>query len=613
MSIRVGILFKQTVNCLRTEGIRSTYRRSVNVLKAIFAKTAPDYPKWMKTPLYTERELSAQRKHVFNSGITFSFVTPLYNTNEQFLREMIDSVIAQTYANWELCLGDGSDNEHNYVQKICQEYAEKDHRIKYKKLENNYGIIGNSNKCMEMATGDYISLIDHDDILNPSALYETVKAIEEKGADFIYTDEMSFLSPDINNVEVIHFKTDFAPDALLGNNYICHFTSFKRSLLGTDPAFLSGYDGSQDHELFLRLTNRAKCIVHIPMVLYYWRNHPTSTSHSEDTKMDCSVSGIKAVADSLKARGLDAVVDKSEQFPFIYRVKFSINKPEPLVSIVIPNYEHKKDLQKCISSILAKTTYPNYEIVVVENNSQDQEIFDYYNELENNNKNIKIATWEGKGFNWSSINNYGIKEATDGEYLILLNNDTEVIAPSWIEEMLMYAQRPDVGAVGAKLYYPNNTIQHAGIIVGLGGIAQPAFNGMNKGDLGYMGRLCFVQNYSAVTGACLMVRKKVWEEVGGFDEELEVSYNDVDFCLQIRKAGYLIVWTPYAELYHYEYKSRGLYDTPEKIAQTDKEILYFKNKWAKELKEGDPYYNPNLSLEGKGFVPYKTQGHTNRK
>ncbi len=612
MSVNFEELLKDTIDCLKTEGIRSTYRRSINVLSNIYGKKGPNYKKWMSTPLYSEKELGNQRIRVFNSNITFSFITPLYNTNEQFLREMIDSVIAQTYSNWELCLGDGSDDKHNYVQAICQDYADKDSRIKYKKLENNYGIIGNSNICMEMATGDYISLIDHDDILHPSALYETIKAIEENDADFIYTDEMSFLSPNIENVEVIHFKTDFAPDALLGNNYICHFTSFKRSLLGSEPAFLTGYDGSQDHELFLRLTNRASNTVHIPKVLYYWRNHPTSTSHSDETKMDCSVSGIKAVSDSLKARGLDSVVSTSEKFPFIYRVNFTINRPYPLISILISNHNNKDILEKCINSILDKTTYPNFEIVIIENNSQDESIIEYYKDLSIKDSRIRMATWEGNSFNWSATSNYGIREIANGEYIILLDNDTEVITPSWIEEMLMFAQRSDVGAVGAKLYYPNNTIQSAGMIIGLGEIAQSAFKGMNKDDLGYMGRLCFVQNYSAVTGSCLMVRKSVWEEVGGFEEKLPLNYNDVDFCLKIRKAGKLIVWTPYAELYHNEFGTRGRYKSSEESIKAKEEIAYFKNKWEKELESGDPYYNPNLTLEGNGFIPYKTQGNSHR-
>lgn len=612
MSVNFEELLKDTIDCLKTEGIRSTYHRSINVLRNIHGKEGPNYKKWMSTPLYSEKELENQRIRVFNSNITFSFITPLYNTNEQFLREMIDSVIAQTYSNWELCLGDGSDDKHNYVQAICQDYADKDNRIKYKKLENNYGIIGNSNICMEMATGDYISLIDHDDILHPSALYETIKAIEENDADFIYTDEMSFLSPNIENVEVIHFKTDFAPDALLGNNYICHFTSFKRSLLGSEPAFLTGYDGSQDHELFLRLTNRASHIVHIPKVLYYWRNHPTSTSHSDETKMDCSVSGIKAVSDSLKARGLDSVVSTSEKFPFIYRVNFTINGPYPLISILISNHNNKDILERCINSILDKTTYPNFEIVIIENNSQDESIMEYYKDLSIKDSRIRMATWEGNSFNWSATSNYGIREIANGEYIILLDNDTEVITPSWIEEMLMFAQRSDVGAVGAKLYYPDNTIQSAGMIIGLGEIAQSAFKGMNKDDLGYMGRLCFVQNYSAVTGSCLMVRKSVWEEVGGFEEKLPLNYNDVDFCLKIRKAGKLIVWTPYAELYHNEFGTRGRYKSAEESIKAKEEIAYFKNKWEKELESGDPYYNPNLTLEGNGFIPYKTQGNSHR-
>ena len=599
MRLRTGLLMRQTINCLKTEGLGVTIQKSFNVIKGSISSNGVNLSKWMSTPLYSEEELQKQREKTFNTNITFSIIVPLYNTDEKFLREMIDSVIAQTYKGWELCLADGSDDAHGYVEQVCKEYANNDSRIKYVKLDDNYGIIGNSNRAMEMATGDFISLLDHDDLLHPSALYEAMTAADN-GADFIYTDEMSFLSPDVNEVLSIHFKPDFAPDNLRANNYICHFTSFKRTLLNGKEAFREGFEGSQDHDLILRLTHDAKHIVHIPKVLYYWRSHPQSTAFSTDSKPYCSISGIRAVTESIKNDGLKGSVDCTPKNPFVYRVKYEL-KATPKVSIVIPNYEHVNDLKTCVTSIKEKTTYPNYEIVIVENNSKNQAIFDYYDEI-SKDENIKVIRWEGTGFNWAALNNFGISNSA-GEYILLLNNDTEVITPDWIEEMMMYAQRDDVGMAGAMLYYPNDTIQHAGLIVGEDVIAQALFYRTRRDTNGYMGKLLYAQNMTAVTGACMLFRKSIWEEVGKLDENLAVSYNDVDFCLSVRKAGYLIVWTPYAELYHYEYKSRGLNDTPEKQALTEKEISYFKQKWAKELKAGDPYFNPNCRLLNPDYSP----------
>ncbi len=600
MRLRCGLLMRQTVNCLKTEGLGVTIQKSFNVIKGSISTGGISYSKWMSTPLYSEEELQQQRVKLFATDITFSIITPLYNTDEKFLRDMIDSVVAQTYKGWELCLADGSDDAHDLVGKICQEYASNDTRIKYMKLDNNYGIIGNSNKAMQMATGDYISLLDHDDLLNPSALYETMVAIED-GADFIYTDEMSFLSPNVNNVLSIHFKPDFAPDNLRANNYICHFTSFKKSLLKDTVAFRDGFEGSQDHDLILRLTHDANHIVHIPKVLYYWRSHSQSTSLSADSKPYCSISGIKAVTESIKIDGLTGTVDCTPKNPFVYRIKYELKTPLPKVSIVIPNYDNVNDLRTCVSSIKEKTSYPNYEIVIVENNSKNQATFDYYDEIIKDH-NINVIRWEGTGFNWAALNNFGINKAT-GDYILLLNNDTSVITPDWIEEMLMYAQRDDVGAVGAMLYYPDNTIQHAGLIISEDTIAQSQFYRTQRTAAGYMGKLLYAQNMSAVTGACMLFRRSIWDEAGGFDENLAVSYNDVDFCLNIRRSGHLIVWTPYAELYHYEYKSRGLNDTSDKQAITDKEINYFRDKWKKELKNGDPYYNHNCRIVKPDFTP----------
>lgn len=583
---------------LKNEGIRSTSVKALKVMGII--KRNIGFSEWMKTPLYTDEQLQTQRMRVFDRNIRFSIITPLYNTPKEYLREMIESVLSQTYSDWELCMADGSDQAHEYVQCICHEYAEKDTRIKYKKLDCNLGIAGNSNACIEMTNGDYISLLDHDDVLHPAALHDTMDAVCNQGADLVYTDEATFRSPDLSDISVIHFKPDFAPDNLLANNYICHFTSFSRDLLERCGAFREGFDGAQDHDLMLRLTAEAECIVHVPEVLYFWRAYRQSTAEAEDNKPYASEAGKKAVREYLRSSGIDAEVENARDIPTIYRVKYSLPKTEPMVSIIIPNHDHADDLKECITSVREKTTYSNYEIVIAENNSTDPDTFEYYDSLKNY-ANVKIITWSGNDFNWAAINNYAVREAASGDYLLLLNNDTEIITPAWIEEMLMYAQRPNVGAVGAMLYYPDDTIQHAGVIMGIGSVAAHAFCKVKRGSVGYMGRLCYAQNLSAVTGACVMMRRSVWDEMGCIDEEFAVNYNDIDLCMRIRKAGYLIVWTPYAELYHYESKSRGPIDDPVKKAGLEYEKTLFRTKWPDILENGDPYYNPNFSHKNACF------------
>lgn len=548
---------------------------------------------WSK---YDEKELAMQRQYLFPRQIKFSILVPLYNTPEDFLKEMIASVQAQTYPNWELCLADGSDDEHRQVGKIVAGFQQQDGRIQYRKLERNLGISGNTNACIEMATGDYIALFDHDDILHPSVLYENMKAICEQGADFIYTDELTFQGT-TKNITVAHFKPDFAIDNLRANNYICHFTVFQKSLLEKVGLFRSECDGSQDFDMVLRLTEQAQKIVHIPKPLYFWRSHAQSVASSVGAKPYVIQAAKKAIGDHLKRVGLDGEALDSV-VPSMYRLKYEI-KGEPLISILIPNKDHVSDLRKCIVSIQEKTSYPNYEIIVIENNSEEEKTFQYYQLLEKR-RNIRVVCWNGK-FNYSAINNFGYTFAK-GEYILLLNNDTEVISADWLQEMLMYAQRGDVGAVGAKLYYPDNTVQHGGVVLGVGGVAAHLHCNRQKEDPGYMGRLIYAQDLTAVTAACMMLPRKVWEETGGLDESFEVAFNDVDLCMRIRQKGYLIVFTPYAELYHYESKSRKADDTPEKRARFVGEVERFQARWAKELEAGDPYYNPNFSLDDANFT-----------
>lgn len=544
----------------------------------------------------SKKQRKSESSVVFERNVKISVLVPLYNTPQKYLKQMIDSVINQTYSNWELCLADGSTDEFASVGAVCQEYAESDKRIKYVKLQKNLGISENTNACIDIATGDYIGLFDHDDLLHPSVLFEVAKAINEQNADFIYTDEVTFANDKTSDITVCNFKPDFSPDTLRSYNYICHFSVFSKQLLDSVGRFRSECDGSQDYDLILRLTEKAEKIVHIQKALYFWRSHKTSTASDISAKPYIIDAAHKALEDHLERVGLDGSVEDG-CVPSVYRIKYEI-KGNPLVSIIIPNKDHIDDLDKCITSVLTKSTYRNFEIIVVENNSTEKETFEYYKTLEKY-PNIKILYWD-KAFNYSAINNFAAQKAK-GDYILLLNNDVEIITPEWLEEMLMFAQRDDVAAVGAKLYYPDDTVQHAGVILGIGGVAGHGHKGIARNAYGYMTRACIAQNLSACTAACLLIDANVYREVEGLDEGYAVAFNDVDLCMKIRQKGYLLVFTPYAELYHYESKSRGVEDTPEKQERFSREVKRFFSKWDKELKQGDPYYNPNLTLEFEDF------------
>ena len=564
-----------------------------------------------------EEQAKLERDTVFEYMPKISILVPLYNTDETMLKEMMDSVLYQTYENWQLCLADGSDAAHAYVEEVCRRYMEAEGhkgRIVYRRLERNEGISGNTNQCYQLADGEYIGLFDHDDILHPSVLFEYVKAINEQGADYLYCDETTFQSGDINHMLTMHFKPDYAPDNLRANNYICHFSVFKRTLLEGTELFRSQFDGSQDHDMILRLTDRAKKVVHIPRLMYYWRCHPASVASNIGAKTYAIDAARGAVADHLRSHGYDNFkITSTRAFETIFKIRYEIIG-NPKISIVIANKDHAVDLKRCISSIYEKSTYDNWEIIVVENNSTEDSIWAYYQELTGKDikveKNclsedgkVRVVVYESQGgFNYSAVNNYGASFVT-GEYILLLNNDTEVITVNWLEELLMYAQREDVGAVGAKLYYPDKTIQHAGVVLALGAhrTAGHSHYKQPKANLGYMGRLCYAQNVSAVTGACLMVKKSLFEEVGGLDEGFAISLNDVDFCLKLREKGYLNVFTPFAECFHYESISRGLDDQGEKAERYNRESAQFRAKWKEVLDAGDPYYNKNFSLDRSDF------------
>ena len=561
-----------------------------------------------------ERARQEKESAAFQNRVLFSILVPLYNTPEEYLRDMLDSVLNQTYDNWQLCLADGSDDAHAYVGKVVAEYRSRSEnlakRIAYKKLDKNGGISYNTNQCLELAKGEYIAPFDHDDYLHPSVLYEYAKVINEQGADYLYCDETTFRESNLNHFVTIHFKPDYAIDNLRANNYICHLSCFDRKLLEGEELYRSEFDGSQDHDMILRLTDKARKIVHVPKLLYYWRSHAGSTAGNIAAKTYAIDAAKGAVADHLRRHGFaNFKITSTRAFETIFKITYEI-QGDPLVSIVIANRDHAQDLKRCLTSIFEKSTYENYEIIIVENGSTEEETKRYYKEVTSGPYKDRVSVVEykyaeGEAFNYSRINNFGVSKAR-GEYILLLNNDTEVISLNWIEELLMYAQRDDVACVGGKLYYPDKTIQHAGIVIGLGAhrTAGHVHYRQRRENLGYMGRLCYAQNMSAVTGACLMVKKHIYDELGGLDETFEVSLNDVDFCLRCRQKNYLNVFTPFAELYHYESLSRGSdVEDPhsENAKRYDREAEHFRTRWKEVIERGDPYYNPNFTLDRSDF------------
>ena len=555
--------------------------------------------KVMGADRFAAPELLVKQAAAQPAGPKISIVVPLYNTPQQFLVELLDSVQNQTYQNWELCMVDAGQQEE--VGRTVQERAASDSRIRYKKLDRNEGIAGNTNQGFAFATGDYIALLDHDDILHPCALWYVADAIVKQGADFVYTDEVTF-EGDIDHLTVYHFKPDYMLDNLRSNNYICHLSVFSAALLakvGGDER--AEFNGSQDYDLYLRLTEQAQKVVHIPHILYYWRSSPTSVASNISAKMYCLESAMKALRAHYQRMGVPVDdVSMIPDTPGFYKTDYTITKPGR-VSILIPSCDHASDLRTCVESIYRRSTYPDFEIIIIENNSKEPATFRYYDQLQKEHpENLKVLYWQGTGFNYSALNNFGAKAAT-GEYLLLLNNDTEVIAPRWMEEMVMYAQQDRVGCVGAKLLYPDNTIQHAGIGFGFLTLAAHMHKNFPVGHPGYMGRLVYAQDVYAVTAACLMVRKAVYEQVEGLDESFAVAFNDVDFCVRVREAGYTNVFTPFAQLYHYESKSRGLDEDPVKRKRFESEVKRFQQRWAKQLAAGDPCMNPNFDRMKEDF------------
>ena len=547
------------------------------------------YEAWFARHKADKRVLRRQKHASFAQKPLISIVIPLYCTPLPYLKELIESVRRQSYENWQLCLADGSPDDK--AKEFLEKHYGREKRIVYQKLKENGGISANTNAAAELAKGEYLMFCDHDDTLEPDALYEIVKAINDTDADVVYTDEDK-VSMDGQHYFDPNFKPDFNLFRLRENNYICHIFVVRKSLTDETGMLRSEFDGAQDFDFILRCCEKAKKITHIPKVLYHWRCHMDSTAADPSSKAYAYEAGRKAIREHYQRMGIDAKVDMTER-PGWYRSHIKV-QGNPMVSIIIPNKDHTDDLELCLFSMSRKSTYRNYEVLIVENNSEKEETFEYYKKLPERYPKVRVLTWE-KEFNYSAINNFAAEEA-QGEYLLFLNNDVEILTPDWIEEMLQNCQQENVAAVGAKLYYPDDTIQHAGVVLGLGGIAGHIMCRASREDPGYFGRMISVQEISAVTAACMMVKKSEFDSVKGFDETFQVAFNDIDLCMKVRAAGKKIVFTPYAELYHYESKSRGLEDTPEKQFRFDKEVKRFQEKWAQQLEMGDPYYSPNLSV-----------------
>ena len=577
----------------KNQGNRALMRKLVSKLKRTAAEDM-SYQKWRRYHMPDKRELEQQRKTKFSYNPKISIVVPLYKTPEKYLRKLVDSVQKQTYENWELCLSDGSGSD-SPIKSLLQELSAGDKRIRIVSHEHALQISENTNSAIEIATGDFIAFADHDDELAPHALFECAKILNERPeTKILYSDEDK-MSMDGRRFFEPNFKSDFNPQLLCTVNYICHLFVASSEVIRQVGMLRREFDGAQDYDFIFRCTERVKEeeIVHIPKILYHWRCHMDSTAENPESKRYAFEAGKRAIESHYQRVGIKADVELTEH-PGWYRSRVAVTG-EPLISIIIPNKDHIQDLELCISSIEEKSTWKNYEIIIAENNSEKAETFAYYEELSRKYPNVRVLTWE-KEFNYAAINNFAVKHA-EGEYVLFLNNDVEIITDSWMEEMLQLCQQKGIGIVGAKLYYPDDTIQHAGVVIGLGGIAGHVMCRAPRYDIGYMGRMISVQDISAVTGACMMVKTSAFIEAGGFDEKFKVAFNDIDLCMKIRNNGDKVVFTPYAELYHYESKSRGMEDTPEKIARFNKEIALFEKKWPDILKKGDPYYNPNLTLK----------------
>ena len=578
----------------------STKKSLIWLKKKLTRKEYADYDTWLRIMRVSRQELFAQRKTKFSYAPKFSVVVPLYHTPAKFLKDLVRSMMYQSYANWELCLVNASP-EDVHLTSLLENWAMRDKRIRVIRLEKNLGIAQNTNAGIAASTGEFIAFLDHDDFLEPDALFCYADALnKDKTIDVFYSDEdktdeyaAHYFYP--------HFKSDFNIDLLHANNYMCHFLAVRKSLVDTVGGLNEKFDGAQDYDFVLRLTENTKKIYHCPRILYHWRCSNQSTAANQGNKMYAIHAGKAALNAHYKRIGWNARAQEGAVDGW-YQTKFTL-KEEPLVSILIPNKDHTDDLDVCLNSFFERADYQNYEFIIIENNSVLPETFAYYEKIEKEHDNVKVVYWEA-GFNYSAINNFGFKFAK-GDYIMLLNNDVELITPDIFQSMLGFCMRPEVGIVGAKLLYNDHTVQHAGVLVGAGGLADHVFKGIHEDDPGYMGRAISSQDVSAVTAACLLVKRSVYEEVGGLEDEFQVAFNDVDFCLKVRKAGYLIVYDADVKLFHYESKSRGMEDTTERFIRFGNEMMLLNSKWDILSTFVDPYYNPNLS-----YLEYYKINHT---
>lgn len=578
----------------------STKKSLIWLKKKLTGNEYADYDTWLRIMRVSRQELFEQRKTKFSYAPKFSVIVPLYHTPAKFLKDLVRSMMYQSYANWELCLVNASP-EDVHLTSLLENWAMRDKRIRVIRLEKNLGIAQNTNAGIAASTGEFIAFLDHDDFLEPDALFCYADALnKDKTIDVFYSDEdktdeyaAHYFYP--------HFKSDFNIDLLHANNYMCHFLAVRKSLVDTVGGLNEKFDGAQDYDFVLRLTENTKKIYHCPRILYHWRCSNQSTAANQGNKMYAIHAGKAALNAHYKRIGWNARAQEGAVDGW-YQTKFTL-KEEPLVSILIPNKDHTDDLDVCLNSFFERADYQNYEFIIIENNSVLPETFAYYEKIEKEHDNVKVVYWEA-GFNYSAINNFGFKFAK-GDYIMLLNNDVELITPDIFQSMLGFCMRPEVGIVGAKLLYNDHTVQHAGVLVGAGGLADHVFKGIHEDDPGYMGRAISSQDVSAVTAACLLVKRSVYEEVGGLEDEFQVAFNDVDFCLKVRKAGYLIVYDADVKLFHYESKSRGMEDTTERFIRFGNEMMLLNSKWDILSTFVDPYYNPNLS-----YLEYYKINHT---
>ena len=589
--------------CKVRSNFKKLYFRSNRIsdpefLSALRFPFMDDYSTWQyhHTPRLADLQKMVEIVEIFQLKPLISILLPVYNPPQKFLEEAIESVINQVYPHWELCIADDA-STLPYVKKTLEHYRNCDSRIKIICREENGHISNCSNSALEIACGEYVALLDHDDVITPDALYEIVLLINRHSeADMIYTDEDKINSQGV--LEEPYFKPDWCPDFFLSQMYTCHLSTYRRSILDEIGGFRVGYEGSQDYDLALRFTERTRNIFHIPKVLYHWRTHPGSVASSFEAKPYACDAAERAISQAIQRRGESGIVSKVSGLSGVYSVRYKIMEYD-LVSIIIPTRDLSKVLDKCLRSIFLLTEYPNYEVIIVDNGSTKRETFDVFEHWEKTEPERFRVIRQDIPFNYSKLNNYAVAQS-QGKYLLFLNNDTEAIHGDWLHAMVEQAQRPDIGAVGVKLLYPDNTIQHAGVVAGIGGVAGHSHKNNHRDDYGYFSRISTIANYSAVTAACLMCRREIFDLVDGFEEELAVAFNDVDFCFKIVEQGYRNIYLPHVALYHHESKSRGLEDSPEKQRRFREECKYIKRKWSSIIHH-DPCYSQHLTRVREDF------------